>query len=68
VKHIIIFFIRIYQALPLSSHYMCRHIPTCSNYTIEAINKYGIIKGGKMSIKRILNCRKNGTFGYDPVK
>lgn len=45
----------------------CRHIPTCSEYTIEAINKYGIIKGGWLGIKRLSKCHPWGTSGYDPV-
>lgn len=47
----------------------CIFIPTCSQYAFEAINKYGALKGGFLSIKRILRCNpfnKNG--GYDPVK
>ena len=53
--------------LPLSCHNNCRFIPTCSNYGIEAINKYGAIKGSIMTIKRIIRCNPmNG--GYDPVK
>ena len=46
---------------------MCRHIPTCSNYAIEAIETYGSFKGTILSIKRILKCNPWGTKGYDPV-
>lgn len=46
---------------------MCRHIPTCSNYGIEAINEYGWIKGCFLTIKRIIRCNPLGTSGYDPV-
>ncbi len=45
----------------------CRHAPTCSEYTIEAIKKLGPIKGLYLSISRVLRCRPNGTSGYDPV-
>ncbi len=45
----------------------CRHIPTCSEYTIEAINKHGIIKGGWLGLKRLSKCHPWGTSGYDPV-
>ncbi len=45
----------------------CRHIPTCSEYAIEAINKHGIIKGGWLGIKRLSKCHPWGTSGYDPV-
>lgn len=45
----------------------CRYIPTCSNYGIEAIKKYGAIKGGWLTLKRILSCNPWGGSGYDPV-
>ena len=45
----------------------CRYTPTCSQYTIEALKKYGILKGGWLSIKRISSCRPGGGSGYDPV-
>lgn len=68
MKHLTIFLIRCYQVLPLSSHHMCRFTPTCSNYMIDAIKKYGTIKGIRLGIKRIKRCRPKGEFGYDPVK
>lgn len=67
MKKICIRLIKIYQKLPLSSHKMCRYIPTCSNYAIEAINTYGCIKGIILSIKRIMRCNPWGSCGYDPV-
>ena len=45
----------------------CRYTPTCSAYTIEALKKHGVIKGGYLSIKRILSCNPWGGHGYDPV-
>ena len=68
MKYIIIGLIKIYQIIPLSSHNMCRYTPTCSEYTVIAIRKYGTIKGLKLGTKRILRCNKHGNFGYDPVK
>ena len=53
--------------LPLSSHKMCRFTPTCSEYMIEALKKYGTIKGLHLGIKRILRCHPKGKCGYDPV-
>lgn len=45
----------------------CRFTPTCSQYTIEAIRKHGIIKGGYLAVRRILRCNPWGGHGYDPV-
>jgi putative membrane protein insertion efficiency factor len=60
--------IRIYQRiispfLPSS----CRFIPTCSAYGSDALRKYGAIKGGWLTLKRILSCHPFGRSGYDPV-
>lgn len=45
----------------------CRYTPTCSNYGIEAIQKYGPIKGSWLTLKRVLSCNPWGGSGYDPV-
>ena len=62
MQKLIIFLIRFYQCIPLSSHSFCRCTPTCSEYTIEAIETYGVLKG-----KRILKCRPGGIYGYQPL-
>ena len=46
----------------------CIFYPTCSQYTLEAIEKYGAIKGSVMGIKRILRCHPYNKGGFDPVK
>ena len=46
----------------------CKYIPTCSQYAVEAIEKYGVIKGGLMSTWRILRCNPFSKGGFDPVK
>lgn len=45
----------------------CRFTPTCSNYTIEALTKYGVIRGVWFGIKRLLRCNPWNSGGYDPV-
>jgi uncharacterized protein len=45
----------------------CRFTPTCSQYSAEALKKYGIFKGTWLSVKRIARCRPGGGSGYDPV-
>ena len=45
----------------------CRYQPTCSEYSYEAIDKYGIFKGGRLAIWRILRCNPFGGTGWDPV-
>lgn len=68
MKWILIKIIRGYQKVPGNFHNYCRHIPTCSNYAIEAIEYYGAFKGSVKAIIRILKCNPFGTSGYDPVK
>jgi len=45
----------------------CRFVPTCSEYALQAIEKYGVIRGGSMAIRRILKCHPFHPGGYDPV-
>lgn len=45
----------------------CRFHPTCSQYALEALKKHGILKGGLLSLKRILRCHPWGGKGHDPV-
>ena len=45
----------------------CRYLPTCSEYSIQSIKKFGIFKGAFLSLKRISKCHPWGNRGYDPV-
>jgi putative membrane protein insertion efficiency factor len=60
--------IKIYQLFisPLTPA-TCRYQPSCSNYSVEALKKYGIFKGSWLSLKRILSCHPWGGSGHDPV-
>lgn len=52
---------------PLKGHPTCIYTPTCSMYAIEAVEKYGVCKGGYLAVKRILRCHPLAKGGYDPV-
>ena len=67
MKNLLINLIKIYKRIPGPFHNYCRHIPSCSTYGIEAIEKHGALKGSILTIKRILKCNPWGTYGYDPV-
>lgn len=68
MKRVLVGVIRFYQVFisPLKGQ-TCRFYPTCSEYTIQALKKYGIIKGFWKSMKRILKCHPFHPGGHDPV-
>ncbi len=68
MKHVFIFLIKVYQrtisrVLPPS----CRFYPSCSEYGVQALQKYGVFKGGWLTVKRIARCHPFNPGGYDPV-
>ena len=68
MKHICIKLIELYQKFisPLLGKH-CRFYPTCSQYALDAINKYGVVKGLFLSFIRLLRCNPFNKGGYDPV-
>ncbi len=63
-----LFAIRFYRAYisPMKPP-SCRFVPTCSQYALEAIEKYGALRGGYLALRRILKCHPFHKGGYDPV-
>ena len=64
-----IFLINLYRKYisPLKRRPSCIYTPTCSQYAIEALEKYGVLKGSFLAVKRILRCHPFAKGGYDPV-
>jgi len=69
MKFLVLSFLQLYKTL--ISPFLppaCRFEPTCSTYMMQAVEKYGAIKGTWMGVKRILRCQPFCKGGYDPVK
>ena len=67
MKKIALFLISIYQKISALTPSRCRFYPTCSEYTKQAIDRYGFLKGGWLGVKRICKCHPLNEGGYDPV-
>jgi hypothetical protein len=67
MKRFLVYLINLYQKIPLKSHNSCVFIPTCSEYTKEAILKYGVFLGIYKGFKRILRCHPWQKEHYDPL-
>jgi putative membrane protein insertion efficiency factor len=69
MKQVVILLVRGYQVLisPLLPPNQCRFVPTCSAYMIDAVNKYGVLRGVVKGIGRILRCHPFHPGGYDPA-
>lgn len=68
LRLLLVYAVRLYQlvlspVLPQG----CRHLPTCSDYAIEALREHGVLRGGWLSVRRIACCHPFGTSGFDPV-
>jgi putative membrane protein insertion efficiency factor len=68
VKAIGIGAVRLYRVVFAWLPASCRYEPTCSRYTEQAIEKYGLLRGGWMGMRRIGRCHPWGGSGYDPVR
>ena len=67
-RRMLLWLIRFYRRSVSPMHRpCCRFIPTCSQYALEAIAKYGAVKGGFLALRRILRCNPLCKGGYDPV-
>ena len=69
IKKILIFIIRLYQKYisPLKKTSTCIYTPTCSSYAAQALEKYGVIKGLYLTVRRLLRCHPFHKGGFDPV-
>ena len=69
MKNILIQIIKLYRKYisPLKGRPTCIYYPTCSQYAIEALEKYGVVKGTYLAVRRILRCHPFHKGGYDPV-
>ncbi|MBS5933403.1 MAG: membrane protein insertion efficiency factor YidD [Clostridiales bacterium] len=69
MKRILIFLIKVYRKYisPLKGRPTCIYTPTCSLYAMEALQKYGAIKGTYLAVRRVLRCHPFAKGGYDPV-
>ncbi len=69
MKRVVLFLLRLYQKYlsPLKGAPSCRFWPTCSQYAVEAVTKYGAAKGLWLALKRIVKCHPFHPGGHDPV-
>lgn len=69
IKKVLIFMIKLYQKYisPLKRAPSCIYTPTCSLYALEALEKYGVVKGTYLAVRRVLRCHPFHRGGYDPV-
>lgn len=69
INFILIGLVKFYKKFisPMKRHGSCKYIPTCSQYALEALQKYGPFKGTYLAVKRILRCNPFSKGGYDPV-
>ena len=59
--------INVYRAVSVNSRPACRFVPSCSQYAVEALDRYGARKALPLVLRRLARCRPRGPFGFDPV-
>lgn len=69
MKRVLIFLVKFYRRFisPLKGRSSCIYTPTCSLYALQALEKYGALKGTYLAVRRVLRCHPFATGGYDPV-
>lgn len=67
MKYVLIHLIKFYQKIPGPWHNSCKYQPTCSNYAIGVLDRFGFFKGSYLMIKRIIKCNPWSNGGYDPI-
>ncbi|MCX5779978.1 MAG: membrane protein insertion efficiency factor YidD [Firmicutes bacterium] len=67
MTQVLVFFIKTYQKLSFFKRPVCRFYPSCSYYSIEALEKYGVFRGGWLALRRISRCHPFHPGGYDPL-
>lgn len=67
MKYVLIKLLELYRKIPIITHTYCKFTPTCSEYAIAALKKYGTIKGLYLIVRRLLRCNPWNKGGYDPL-
>ena len=68
MRALVLLLIRAYQ-VALAPHLLgaCRHVPSCSHYAREAIERHGVMRGAALALRRLSRCHPLGSSGFDPV-